>query len=187
MNTLLLILALGSISVACAAAAWSAEALPSELRRYDLVVYGASGGGVAHAVRAAREGLDVLLVSPVPHLGGMLSNGLTTMDTLYNGARAPIYDEVRRAIHDYYREKYGADSEQYRRTMPGQPKTKVEAHVFEQIVDRLLRAESRITVLKSYYPVAAERTGAELRRVTFRDRHGPQRFVVRAAVFSDCS
>jgi hypothetical protein len=187
MKTIFRILSLVTVAVAWAANVRSADAPPSELRRYDLVVYGATGGGVAHAVRAAREGLDVLLVSPVPHLGEMLSNGLTTMDTLYNGARAPIYDEVRRAIHDYYRDKYGADSEQYRRTLPGQPKIKVEAHVFEQIIDRLVRAESRITVLKSYYPEAAERTGAELRRVTFRDRHGPQQFVVGAAVFSDCS
>ncbi len=79
------------------------------LRPYDLVVYGATGGGVAHAGCAAREGLHVLLISPGPHLGGLLSNGLTTMDTLYNGARAPFYDEVRRGIHDYYRETYGAD------------------------------------------------------------------------------
>ena len=31
----------------------------------DLLVYGATPGGVACAVRAAREGLQVLLVSPV--------------------------------------------------------------------------------------------------------------------------
>jgi hypothetical protein len=163
-----------------------ASADPS-LRPFDLVVYGATGGGVAHAVCAAREGLDVLLVSPVPHLGGLLSNGLTTMDTLYNGARAPFYDEVRRSIHEHYRIKYGAGSEQFRRSLPGQPKVKVEAHVFERIIDRLIAAEPRITVMKSYYPVAAERTGAELRAVTFRDRQGPRTFSVAAKVFSDCS
>ena len=166
------------------AAGASAEPAP---RSYDLVVYGATGGGVAHAVCAAREGLDVLLISPVPHLGGLLSNGLTTMDTLYNGARAPFYDEVRRAIHDFYRNKYGADSEQYRQSLPGQPKAKVEAHVFEQIINRLIAGEPRVTVRKSYYPVACEREGARLRTVTFRDRDGPGTFSVSAAVFSDCS
>jgi FAD dependent oxidoreductase len=174
-------LALGGFARSARAAAASA------LRPYDLVVYGATGGGVAHAVCAAREGLDVLLISPVPHLGGLLSNGLTTMDTLYNGARAPFYDEVRRNIHEYYRDKYGADSEQFRRSLPGQPKAKVEAHVFERVIDRLIAGEPRVTVMKSYYPVACERTGAQLRTVTFRDRHGPATFAVSAAVFSDCS
>ena len=51
---------------------------------YDLVVYGATPGGVACAVRGAREGLSVCLISPYNNLGGLLSNGLSTM-----GARLP--------------------------------------------------------------------------------------------------
>lgn len=42
----------------------------------DVVVVGASPGGIATAVRAAREGLHVLLVSLEAHLGGMLSSGI---------------------------------------------------------------------------------------------------------------
>ena len=160
---------------------------PAELRRFDLVVYGGTPGGIACAVRAAREGLDVLLVSPERHLGGLLANGLSTMDTLYNGARAPLYDEYRRSIHDYYRERYGADSEQYRRTLPNQPKTKFEAHVAEWLIDRMVAAEPRITVLKPCYPVAMVREGAELRRVTFRERTSSASYAVSAAIFADCS
>ena len=169
------------------AAAQPAAGVDAELPRYDLVVYGGTPGGVAHAVRCAREGLQVLLVSPMPHLGGILSSGLSTMDTLYNGARAPLYDEVRQGIHDYYRTKYGENSEQFRRSLPGQPKTKVEAHVFEHVIDRLIAAEVRITVLKPFYPVAVERSGTELRRVSFRDRHSTRTLSVAASVFSDCS
>src|SRR3546814_19672831 len=40
---------------------------------YHLVVYGATPGGVALALRAAREGLKVLLVNHTQHLGGMRS------------------------------------------------------------------------------------------------------------------
>jgi hypothetical protein len=162
-------------------------AVSTELRRFDLLVYGGTPGGIACAVRAAREGLDVLLVSPETHLGGLLANGLTTMDTLYNGARAPLYDELRQGIHDYYRDRYGEDSEQYRRSLPGRPKTKYEAHVLERLLDRMVLAESRITLLKAYYPTAAERSGVELRRVTFRERTSDRSFSVTAAVFSDCS
>ena len=42
---------------------------------YDLIVVGGTPGGIACAVRAAREGLSVLLVNRHAHLGGMLSAG----------------------------------------------------------------------------------------------------------------
>ena len=41
---------------------------------FDLVVVGGTPGGIACAVRAAREGLTVLLVSRTRHLGGMLQS-----------------------------------------------------------------------------------------------------------------
>ncbi|MCB1020061.1 MAG: FAD-dependent oxidoreductase [Acidobacteria bacterium] len=46
----------------------------------DLVVYGGTAGGVATAVSAAREGLDVILLEPRDHLGGMLTGGLSESD-----------------------------------------------------------------------------------------------------------
>jgi len=48
--------------------------LPAEnARRFDLVVYGGTAGGVITAVAAAREGLNVALLEPTNHLGGMLT------------------------------------------------------------------------------------------------------------------
>ncbi len=85
----------------------------------DLLVYGATPGGIACAVRAAREGLDVVLVSYWPHLGGGLVNGVSLWDTFYDGARSPIFDEVRDSIREHYRRTYGADSEQYHAALPG--------------------------------------------------------------------
>lgn len=159
----------------------------AKLESIDLVVYGATGGGIVHSICAARQGLKVVLVSPEPHLGGMLSNGLTTMDTLYNGFRAPIYEEIRHAIHVYYQNKYGYDSEQYYQSLPGQPKVKVEAHVFERIIDQMISAESQITVFKSYFPVNMECEGAQLQSVTFQNNSGNKDLLVRAKVYSDCS
>src|SRR5437016_431459 len=70
---------------------------------YDLIVVGGTPGGIACAVRAAREGLSVLLVNRHAHLGGMLSAGLGTWDSEWEGARAPIYDEVRAGIFNDYK------------------------------------------------------------------------------------
>lgn len=47
---------------------------------YDVVVYGATAGGVAAAVSAARAGVSVALVEPGRHVGGMLSGGLGRTD-----------------------------------------------------------------------------------------------------------
>ena len=49
-------------------------------RQFDVVVYGGTAGGVITAVAAAREGLNVALLEPGKHLGGMVSGGLGWTD-----------------------------------------------------------------------------------------------------------
>ncbi len=156
-------------------------------RHHELVIYGATPGGGACAVRAAREGLDVLLVSHTSHLGGMLTNGLSTMDTLYHGERAPLYDELRQRIYDFYRDRYGADSPQFLATQPGHPKTRYEAHVAEQLINEILAAEERITILSNFYPLTATREASLIRTVTFQQMDGKEQLTVSADVFADCS
>lgn len=153
----------------------------------EVVVYGATPGGVASAVRLAREGVPVLLVSPYENLGGLLSNGLTTMDTLYSGARAPLYDEFRQSIYDYYRKTYGENSPQYKATEPGRAKTKSEARVMELLTNQMLAAEPLITVRKGYYPVSAVREGRCVKEVVFQKMDGDETFTVPAYAFVDAS
>ncbi|MBA4136656.1 MAG: pyridine nucleotide-disulfide oxidoreductase [Opitutus sp.] len=154
---------------------------------FDLVVYGGTPGGIACAVRAAREGLRVLLVEHSRQLGGMFTQGLSVMDTLYAGARAPIYDEVRRGIHDYYRIGYGPDSPQFVASRPGHPKTYFEAHVAEQLMEDLVAREAGITVVRGFYPVATEREGGILRSAKFQEKHGARTFIAQGTTFADCS
>jgi hypothetical protein len=159
---------------------------PAPQQDYNLVIYGATPGGIALAVRSAREGLKVLLVNPTQHIGGMCSNGLGTMDTLYNGARAPIYDEFRFGIYDYYRNKYGKESPQFEATQPGHPKTRYESHVAEFLFDKMV-GETGITVLKGYYPGTVNKSGRSITSVEFLELGGAGKTVVTGAVFSDCS
>ena len=157
---------------------------------YDLVVVEATPGGVAMAVRAAREGLRVLLVNRTQHIGGMLSNGLNVWDTLYEGHRAPIYDEVRQSIFDYYRRTYGEDSETCRTALP-RPEHfangHFEPHVAEKTLNDLVAREKGLVLLKGYVPVLVEREGAILRAVTFRAFEGTRLVRVGARAFADCS
>jgi len=142
------------------------------------------------AVRAAREGLRVLLVNRTQHLGGMLSNGPNVWDTCYEGHRAPVYDEVRQAIFDYYRVTYGENSEEYRNALPRPAhfaNGHFEPHVAEAILDRLVAREPRITLLKGYIPVLVERDGQVIRAVTVRQFEGNGLLRTTAQAFADCS
>jgi hypothetical protein len=48
--------------------------------QYDLIVYGATAGGVTTAISAARHGLKTALIEPRNHVGGMVSGGLSGTD-----------------------------------------------------------------------------------------------------------
>ncbi len=56
-------------------AMWAAKATTA-----DVVVYGATPGGIAAAVAAARLGRTVVLCALEDHIGGIVSNGLTNAD-----------------------------------------------------------------------------------------------------------
>lgn len=172
-------------SGSAAAAAWEPPSAG-----YDLVVVGGTPGGVACAVRAAREGVSVLLVNRHDHLGGILASGLAVWDTIWEGKRSPIYDEVRAAILEYYRITYGADSPQYRDALPakvGHLVGRFEARVAEKIITELVAREKSIMVLRGHVPVAVEREDALLKAVTLQPTQGGPDVTVRARAFADCT
>jgi 2-polyprenyl-6-methoxyphenol hydroxylase-like FAD-dependent oxidoreductase len=159
-------------------------------KTYDLIIFGGTPGGIAMAVRAAREGLSVLLVNRNRHLGGILSSGLRVWDTLYEGKRSPIYDEARQGIFDYYRDTYGEHSAQYRRCLPGKSghtNGLFEPAVAEHILTRMVNAEPRITVLCDFFIADAQRDAALLKTATFRHMVEKQSVTVSGKVFADCS
>ena len=85
---------------------------------YDLVVYGGTSAGIAAAVQAARMGLNVAIVEPTQHLGGMSSNGLGETDTgntsAIGGFAADFYRRVGRAygetVNEYHFEPHIAEN-----------------------------------------------------------------------------
>ena len=60
----------------------------------DLLVVAGNPGGIACTITAAREGLEVILSNHTPVLGGLPANGLSVWDTLHEGRRSPVYDEL---------------------------------------------------------------------------------------------
>ena len=149
----------------------------------DVFVVGGTPGGLACAVRAAREGLRVVLVNHTPVLGGMLANGLSLWDAFYDGARAPIYDEFSQAIRAHYRDTYGDGSPQHRAACPGPRLMDHAAGAFEpsvvqSISERMVAAEKGITLRRHTDVMQVRREGRHIAAV----RVGEERITARTFV-----
>ncbi len=159
-------------------------------KHFDLVVVGGTGGGVACAVRAARENCSVLLVQHNGHLGGMMTNGLMQWDALYGGPRSPLFTELLGNIESYYVETFGRDSRNHqtiRYTHEHYPIGWAEPHVAEREYNRLVAGERNITLLLNHYLVSVKRNGKLIESATFRARPDGGRVTVRAATFVDAT
>ena len=162
------------------------------MAEHDLIVIGSSPCGITCALRAAREGLSVLLVSEGRHIGGMLASGIGVMDTQYDGRRAPLYDEICDRIKGYYRERYGADSVQYRTCLPGDRTSSgnrltFEPHAAEAVLEQLIAEQPGITVLRGWVVDGVERGVDQVAAVHLRRESGEQRQRIAAALFVDAT
>ncbi len=69
---------------------------------YDIVIYGATSGGVAAAVQAKRMGKSVLLIEPSARIGGLTTGGLGQTDIGNKQAIGGISREFYEGIKKYY-------------------------------------------------------------------------------------
>lgn len=159
-------------------------------KSYDVVVIGGTPGGIACAVRAAREGLSVLLVQHNKHIGGMLTNGLMQWDALYGGPRSPVFNEYAKMIEDYYRDAFGEGSREHsmaRYTQKHYPMSRFEPSVAEHLFNKLVSAEKNITTLLSHYPVEVKREGALLRTLILREYGTSNDITVAGSTYVDAT
>lgn len=101
-------------------------------KRFDVVVYGGTAGGVISAVTAAREGLRVALLEPGNHLGGMVTGGLSATD---HGEK-----EV---VGGYAREFYKRIGQHYGREIEWYP----EPYVAELVLQEMVQESKTVTVV----------------------------------------
>ena len=147
----------------------------------DLVVYGSTAPGIIAAIRAAREGLKVALVGAGPKLGGSLPS-LGAIETHYRGNRAPLLQEFVDTVQSYYREQFGADSEQYRSSTGGKMLT-FEPHVAETLLESMVAAERNIRVWRGFVPVVVDKEGAMIRAVVYQSAETGETLRLAAGAF----
>ncbi|MFT4211852.1 MAG: FAD-dependent oxidoreductase [Microbacterium sp.] len=133
----------------------------------DLVVYGATSGGVAAAYRAALEGLRVALLVFGDHIGGMSTGGLGLTDV----GDPETVGGLARAFYDGVADRYGVE----------RPEWYFEPHVAEDVFAQWLSHPS-ITVRSRQQLAAVEVENGRIREIATGDG---SRF--RAEIFIDAS
>ena len=134
---------------------------------FDVIVVGGTPAGIAAAIAAARLGHSVALVEYHPHLGGMSASGLGKSDIKKREMIGGLFAEFVGRIHQHYREKYGADSENVRLCRDGYY---YEPSVAEAVFDALVEEQPRITVLLFHRFKSTQTEGNAARGVVVRDR-----------------
>jgi hypothetical protein len=126
---------------------------------YDVVVFGATSGGVTAAVQASRMGKTVVLVDPGKHVGGMTSSGLGWIDIKGTNSVGGIAREFfNRVVKHYAAQKI--DTNKF-----GNSGWVVEPHVAEKIFNDML-AEAKVPFEPGFRLASVTKDGARITSIT---------------------
>jgi hypothetical protein len=76
----------------------------SQVREYDIVIYGGTSAGVAAAIQSSRMGKSVVLIEPSSRIGGLTTGGLGQTDIGNKQVVGGISREFYEGIKKYYDE-----------------------------------------------------------------------------------
>jgi hypothetical protein len=141
---------------------------------YDLVVYGATAGGVTAAISGARHGLKTVLLEPGRHVGGMSTGGLSRTDV-----------GTREVIGGMALEFYQLVGDRYEMRRYNQPVAWFYEPKVGEAVMRQWLADSGVTVLYGHRLKEEGGVVQDGARVLEVVTENGARF--RGAVFADCS
>lgn len=153
--------------------------------RFEVVVIGATPCGVAAAVRAAREGVSVLLTQHDNHVGGMCVNGLGQWDALSSHRRCAIFREILQKLEERYRDTEDAKRVTY--SMDQYPVGSFAPGSMESIFNALVTGETNISLRLNRVPMSVATAGARIESVVLTDKQGLTRETVSASQFIDAT
>jgi len=151
-------------------------------KSFDVVVIGATPGGIASAVAAARLGHSVALVEYRAHVGGLTASGLGKSDITKADAIGGLWDEfVARVLADYVK-TYGAESDQVVKCKKGYF---YEPSVAEKIFNEMIAGEKGIELLLRHRLDEVVRHDKTLTAVRVTNRDSGDVRELRGTVFID--
>jgi hypothetical protein len=163
-----------------AAATTTTKGAPLKEARTDVLVVGASLGGVAAALAAARMGRNVILTEEVRWIGGQATTQGVPLDEhpwIESFGCTRSYRDFRSGVRDYYRTHYPLTPEARRDPTLNPGAGWVSALCYEPrvglaVLNQMLAphfSAGRIQVLTQHRPVAAAMDGDRCRAVTLLD------------------
>ena len=139
---------------------------------YDLCIYGATASGVIAAYSAAQLGMDVVLIEPGDHIGGMTTGGLGYTDI----GNKQVVKGLAKKFYRNVGEHYGR-LEQWI----------FEPHVASEILESYL-LHPRITLLENHRLEKVEKRDGRISRVTLAyGKNFSEKTGLGASYFIDCS
>lgn len=109
--------------------------------KFDIVIVGATPGGIMTAIEAARMGKSSVILERTGHIGGLPANGLGATDIATRGATTGLFSEFTEAIKQHYTDTYGAESQQVKDCSDG---FHFEPSVAEKVFGNMIAAEGRL-------------------------------------------
>jgi hypothetical protein len=152
--------------------------------RFDVVVVGATPGGIAAALAAARLGRSVVLVEYHDHIGGMSTSGLGKSDVENRELIGGLFREFTQRIRQHYVESYGPDSDNVRLCRDGYHS---EPSVAEAVFNEMIAEHPDITVLKGRRLISASVTDNRLTSIATESRHSHTPLTLRSDLFIDAT
>lgn len=151
---------------------------------FDVVVAGATPGGIAAALAVSRLGHTVALVSPSPWLGGMMTGGLSRTDFGSMKSAGGVFKEFVDRVNAYYIAAYGASSAQVKASRGGYY---FEPRVAKWVFHQMLAEQTRITVLLDHHSTEVVKQDGRVSELYVLDRPRMIRKILSAKIFIDAT
>jgi FAD dependent oxidoreductase len=161
----ILFLGLLLIIISC----WQDASWASETKQFDLAVYGGTAGGIVTAIAASRQGLQVVLIEPSHHIGGMVSGGLSHSDI----GNPDVIGGISREFFERVGQHYGEPLE-----------WNFEPHVADQVFHEMLNQTKVTLLVDSRLREKGGVTKQRNRIVAITLESGA---IIQAKVFADCT
>ncbi len=127
----------------------------------DVVVYGATPGGVCAAIAASREGATVILLEPTDHIGGLNTGGLSFSDSnqTVRSTVMGLFDEWHTRIEKDYASR--GIKLPYQVRVKDQSKWTYEPHVALRVTKQMLN-EAHVKVLPKQILQSVKKEGTRI-------------------------
>ena len=153
-------------------------------RQADVVVLGATPGGIAAAVAAARLGRSVLLVEYHRHIGGMAASGLGKSDIEHRELIGGLFREFTERVLAAYVARHGPDSDDVRLCDDGYY---YEPSVAEAVFAAMVGEQPGVGLRRGARLAAVTRSGAAVTAITIMDRRSGRATTLQGRVFIDAT